>query len=181
MISSPNRGLGAARNLGIGQARGRYVLPLDADNVLEPTFAARCVALLEADDELAYVTSWNRFVDEAGAPYPGEGDAYRPVGNWCALNSERNLAGDGTAVLRRALFERHAYSEDLTSYEDWAFYRELAQAGRYGRVIPEPLFRYRIRPSSMLREVGLRHEARLRGEIEARLRDKETAWVFRNG
>ena len=43
------RGLGAARNFGITQARGRYVLPLDADNMIEPTFVERCVEVLEAD------------------------------------------------------------------------------------------------------------------------------------
>ncbi len=181
VISQANRGLGGARNFGITQSRGRYVLPLDADNVLEPTFAERCVALLEADAALAYVTSWNRYVDEDGAPFAPPHEGYRPVGNWSALVEERNVAGDGTAVLRRRLFDTHRFSEDLTSYEDWALYRELARAGRYGHVIPEMLWRYRVREDSMLREVGLRHEERLAGELDALIHEKEIEWVSRNG
>ena len=177
VVSQPNRGLGGARNFGITQSRGRYVLPLDADNVLEPTFVARCVALLEADEELVYVTSWNRYVDEAGVPFPPPNEGYRPVGNWTPVVEELNVAGDGTAVLRRSVFDRHRFSEDLTSYEDWALYRELHRAGRHGHVIPEMLFRYRVREDSMLREVGLRHEERLRGEIEAVIREQEVAWA----
>ena len=48
VLSQSNAGLGAARNFGIGQSRGRYVLPLDADNVLEP-LVERTVAILESD------------------------------------------------------------------------------------------------------------------------------------
>ena len=35
LVSQMNSGLGAARNLGVLQARGRYVFPLDCDNVAE--------------------------------------------------------------------------------------------------------------------------------------------------
>lgn len=181
VIAQANRGLGGARNFGIAQSRGRYVLPLDADNVLEPDFVARCVALLEADPELAYVTAWSRYVDEGGVPLGPPNEGYRPVGNWSSLVEERNVAGDATAVLRRGLLYRHRFSEDLTSYEDWALYRELARAGRHGRVIPEMLWRYRIREGSMLREVGLDREERLRGEMDALIREQEVTWVSTNG
>jgi glycogen(starch) synthase len=181
VVAQENRGLGGARNFGIALSRGRYVLPLDADNVLEPTFAARGVALLEADPELAYVTSWSRYMDEDGVPLPPPAEGYRPVGNWSTLVEERNVAGDGTAVVRRSVFDRHRFSEDLTSFEDWALYRGLARAGRHGRVIPEMLWRYRVREQSMLREVGLGHDERLRDEMDALIREQEVTWVSRNG
>ena len=57
ILSQVNAGLGAARNFGISQCRGDYVLPLDSDNVLEPEFISRCVAALERDPSIAYVTS----------------------------------------------------------------------------------------------------------------------------
>jgi len=177
VLGQANRGLGAARNFGIEQSRGRYVLPLDADNVLEPTFVARGVALLEADDALAYVTSWNRYVNEDGVPFAPPNEGYRPVGNWTHIVEELNVAGDATAVLRRSVFDRHRFSEDLTSFEDWALYRELHRAGRHGQVIPEMLWRYRVREDSMLREVGMRHQERLLGEIEALIRQREVAWA----
>jgi hypothetical protein len=180
VLGQANRGLGGARNFGILQTRGRYVLPLDADNVLEPAFVERCVTLLEDRPELAFVTSWNRYVDEDGVPLPGPADGYRPIGNWSDLVEERNVAGDGTAVVRRSVLHEHRFSEDLTSYEDWALYRELHRAGKHGHVIPEMLWRYRVRATSMLREVGLRHDARLAGEMEAHIRDKEIEWVSRN-
>jgi glycosyltransferase involved in cell wall biosynthesis len=180
VASQANGGLSAARNFGIALSRGRYVLPLDADNVLEPEFVARCVELLETDDDLSFVTSWNRYVEEDGTPFAPPHDGYRPVGNWTPMVHERNLAGDGTAVFRRRVFHHHRFSEHLTSYEDWALYRELHQAGRYGHVIPEMLWRYRVRDESMLREVGLPREEWLRAELDAVIREQEVVWTSTN-
>lgn len=46
-IRQPNRGGGAARNAGIDAARGRFVAPLDSDDVFLPDHLARMKALLE--------------------------------------------------------------------------------------------------------------------------------------
>ena len=43
IVTQANSGLGAARNMGISQSRGRYVVPLDADDTIAPDFVARCV------------------------------------------------------------------------------------------------------------------------------------------
>ncbi|EHN10974.1 glycosyl transferase [Patulibacter medicamentivorans] len=177
VLSQPNRGLAAARNFGIGQSRGRYVLPLDADNLLEPEFVARAVAILETEPDVHYVSSWNRYVDEHGAALPEPNVGYQPLGNWSPLVEERNVAGDGTAVLRRRLFDRFRYPPDLTSFEDWALYRLLHRAGLHGRVIPERLWRYRVREDSMLRTVGDVHETRLRAEMEAQIAEEEMTWT----
>ncbi len=181
VLLRPNGGLGAARNFGIAQSRGAYVLPLDADNVLEPTFVERCLAVLEADDDVAFVTSWNRYVDELGVPHPAPNEGYRPLGNRTPLVEEEGLAGDGTAVFRRSVFDHHRFGEELTSFEDWALFRSMHRAGRFGRVIPEMLWRYRVREDSMLRAVGMPNELRIREEIDALMIEQEMRWVSTNG
>ncbi len=178
IVSQPNSGLGAARNAGVAQARGRYVFFLDADDVAAPSFVERCVAILEADSGLAYATSWARYVDESGAQWGAPGRGLRPLGNWSPLIEERNLAGGAAAVFRRAVFDRELrFSQELTSFEDWAFYRRLRRAGLLGHVIPEPLLDYRIRGDSMMREVGALNAERIEGEVRAGLAEKEIAWT----
>jgi glycosyltransferase involved in cell wall biosynthesis len=178
LLTQPNSGLGAARNLGVLAATGRYVLPLDADNVLEPDYVERCLHALERDERLAYATTWTRWVDEDGTPL-GDGElGYQPLGNWTRLVERNNWAGDGTALIRREVFDAGlAYSVELTSYEDWFLYRRMHHAGLHGDVIPHRLLRYRVRAASMLRTVGLRHEERLFDEMNALLTESEMTWT----
>ena len=111
VVTQVNSGLGAARNFGIAQSRGRYVVPLDADDVIAPEFVARCVHALERNQDLAYVTSWVEYMDESGRPASDENGGYYPFGNWSELIARNNVGGTCVAVIRRSLFERgFAYS-----------------------------------------------------------------------
>lgn len=179
VLTQPNAGLGAARNFGVAQARGRYVLPLDADNLIAPNFVERCVEVLEANRSVAYVTSWSRYIDELGKPLDASRESgYQPIGNESGLIDRWNVAGDAAAVLRRRIFDLgFTYSQDLTSFEDWHFYLELRRAGHYGRVIPDRLLDYRVRRDSMIREIGLPKTPRLVAEISAQMREKEVTWT----
>ena len=182
VLTQENAGLGRARNAGIAQSRGPYVLPLDADNMLRPGFIRRCLEILEREPDVAYATTWSQYVDEHGQGWDGIDSGYQPIGNYSPAALGDNIAGDGTAVIRRRIFDLgHWYSPDLTSYEDWQFYRELHRARLFGRVIPERLLLYRVRKESMVREVGLREHGRLFGEMNAHLREKEMAWESRSG
>ncbi len=181
VVSQMNRGLGAARNFGIAQSRGRYVFPLDADNIAEPQFVARCVDVLEARPEVAFVTSWSRYIGDDGTPRGGAALGYQPLGNYSSLVEQDNVAGDAAALIRRAIFDSgFRYSEELTSFEDWHFYRELRRAGHLGTVIPERLIQYRVRPDSMQAEIAQPRRVRLEGEIKALLRENEVQWRSSN-
>jgi hypothetical protein len=182
VLTQQNSGLGAARNFGISQARGRFVFPLDPDDMVLPTFVERCVDVLENDPDVAYVTSWVRFVDESGEPHPAPFEGYEPLANDVSALKELNVAGSSAVVIRRRVFDLgHWYSIDsAASYEDWLFYRQLERSGFHGHAIPERLILYRIRQRSMLREVGTRHHDRLVGEMEAHLRAEEMQWTRSN-
>jgi glycosyltransferase involved in cell wall biosynthesis/GT2 family glycosyltransferase len=166
VIRRHNRGLAAARNAGIEAARGEWVLPLDADDLLAPTYiertldaAHRCEA-----DRPALVTTLVGVFQE-----------YPPTRIWVSLGLERDLLGvlnvcsPCTALIRRsALEEVGGYDQWLTSYEDWDLYCTLAERGFSSVVVPEPLFLYRQREGSMRREVGEPREHRYRTYIQAK-------------
>jgi glycogen synthase len=178
VLTQQNSGLGAARNFGVSQSRGRYVFPLDADNLATPTFVERCVEVLEQSSDVAYVNSWVRFIDDRGEAHPPPVEGYQPLANDVRALEDLNVAGDAAAVIRRRVFDLgNWYSVDATSYEDWLFYRQLERRGLRGQTIPERLVFYRVRGGSMIREIGLPHHERLLGEMEAHLREKEITWT----
>lgn len=176
LVTQPNAGLGAARNFGISQATGRYVVPVDSDDRLAPTFVERCVSTLEEQPDVAYVTTWSIYITPEGESY-GEGVGWAPFGNWSPLVRRNNVAGTCTAVIRKRFFDHgFSYSDELTSYEDWFLYRELHEAGHYGVVLPERLLEYRVRPESMLRKVGSPSMGKIYEEINAHVRERAVRW-----
>lgn len=177
LVTQPNSGLGPARNFGVRCSTGDYVLPLDADDTIEPVFIERCLEAVERDSDLAYATTWARYHDENMQPVvPAMG--YAPYGNWSVLIERNNVGGTCTAVIRRSVFEQgFTYSRDLTSYEDWFLYREMHHAGLHGAVIPERLFNYRVREKSMMRSVGQPLLSRLVDEMRAHVRERDVQWI----
>lgn len=174
IVAQPNSGLAAARNFGVALARGRYVIPFDGDDVAEPELVERCLAALEANPDAAYVATWSRFMHPDGRLVD---DGYQPLGNTSRLMAEQNVGGAAASLFRREVLERFPYNTELASYEDWYLFRQLRDAGVYGHVIPQRLFRYRVRPDSMLRTIGVPETERFLEEIETRIQEDRMEWV----
>lgn len=152
LIRQPNGGLSAARNAGLAAASGRWVVPLDADDTLEPDFLSSGLEAAARTPGATFVTSLVRFFFETPDV---------PHGGWVPLGIDRDLlafancASSCTALIdREALVRAGGYDPWLTSYEDWDLWCRLALAGATGTVIPRFLINYRCRPDSMMRTEG---------------------------
>jgi glycosyltransferase involved in cell wall biosynthesis len=156
VLTQPNDGEQSARNLGLIDADGDYVAMLDADNVYEPEFVERAVAMLEADPELAYVTCWLNFIGERSAIEAYGTEGFAALGNGVRSDDAINSDGDTIAVLPRRLFAELGYRWDERTgmASDWALYRVFKDDGRFGAVMPERLARYRVRADSLSKEVA---------------------------
>jgi glycosyltransferase involved in cell wall biosynthesis len=145
VIRSANRGLPAARNLGIAHTRARYICSVDADDVLEPTLLERSVDVLERDSSIAFASHWLRaFGDEAWDWMPARCD-------FPALLDTNTV--NGAALVRRDVYVAvGGFDETMRDgCEDWDFWIAVVERGFRGHIIPEFLFRYRRRLESMSR------------------------------
>lgn len=153
VIRQENRGLPGARNTGFRAATGRYVLPLDCDDMIAPDMVARCVEAAERGGLDFAVCQMRLFGDEQGVARK-------------QLNPFEQLATNQLPycmLIRRATWEAlGGYDEAMRGgYEDWEFNIRLCTGGFRGEVIPEPLFHYRVRAAGMLRSLSRRQHAQL--------------------
>lgn len=122
-----NEGPSAARNRGIRLATGRYVLPVDSDNLLLPDAIERLVAQLQTCGEHVGFIYQN-------CQYFGNREDYfeAPVYNPWLLVRQNFI--DTCALIDREVFERgFAYAEDIVlGHEDWDFFLQLADHGIAG-------------------------------------------------
>lgn len=170
LLRQPNMGLAEARNAGVRATRGRYILPLDADDMLEPEMVERTVQVLSRDPSIAIAyTDLQRFGGGAELIRAAEFDPSRLPEtnqlNYCSLYRQEVWDAVG------------GYNPNMTSgYEDWDFWVGAAERGYRARRLPEALFRYRIRGNSMY-STALRHDAELTRQL--RLNHPATYRIWR--
>jgi hypothetical protein len=99
LLSKPNGGVASARNLGLAEARGAWVAPLDADDLWHPEkIALQMEAALAAPGPIAFVYCWFRHIDVEGRVWR-DGPALRVEGRAFRRLAFRNAVGNGSAPL----------------------------------------------------------------------------------
>ena len=140
--SQANAGVAAARNRAIELARGEHILPLDADDLLEPDAIERSLRAAE-DPSVALVFFDRRDFGELSGVYPsGPFELSR-------LKYFNQLPY--CALYRRSLWESvGGYRTNVTGFDDWDFWIAAAALGVRAHHIAAPLIRHRRHSRSQL-------------------------------
>jgi glycosyltransferase involved in cell wall biosynthesis len=137
VVRTENGGPARARNLAVERARGRYVLPLDADDYLASAFLARTVPILDGEPGVGVVHTWVGLVD-------GHVGTWR-TGPFTLPALLARCTVHVSSLVRRDLWRDvggldPAFAE---ASEDWDFWIRLAARGVVAREVPEVLAYYR--------------------------------------
>lgn len=144
LLRQPNAGPGAARNLGIRYARGRYICCLDSDDCLADSYLEKCAVVLESDLGVRLVHGWIEFFgSESGVRHtfdlhPGLLRFVNHLGISAVFHRDDWIRVTGFNESRGLL------------YEDWDFWMRMTSLGIRGKVLKEPMLLYRKHGESRL-------------------------------
>ena len=144
LLNKPhNEGLAAARNSGIAATTGPYILPLDADDKIAPTYLEEGVAILNRYKQVNIVYSnvyqfgnLNTLVE-------------RPNFNIKMLAVQNQF--HCSAIYRRSSFNKtEGYRTNMIyGYEDWDLWLQMIKKNADCYKIPKPLVYLRSKADSM--------------------------------
>lgn len=150
LLSQPNQGVSVARNNGIATSTGRYILPLDADDMIQPEMLKRTVALLEAKRSVSI--AYTDFQET------GKSNLIVHAGTWDAdLLCYFNQVGYCSLYRRGVWAITGGYNSKQHDYEDWDFWLTCIEKGLAAQRIAEPLFLYSVRTGTRTDAATLRH------------------------
>lgn len=140
VIKQTNIGVAGARNKGIEKAVGKYVICLDDDDVLEPTYLEKAVAILETDPSVSIVTFDTKMFGAKDHLY-----LYRTFDPFRMVKENMVITA---AVFKRDAWENVGGYKDNIGYEDWEFWTNLTKNGFFAKHVSEAIFNYRTAENS---------------------------------
>jgi glycosyltransferase involved in cell wall biosynthesis len=167
-FAQENRGLSQARNRGLAECSGDFVVCLDADDRLLPNALEAGVQALAARPECAFVWGYRRLIDARGNPLPTEIKTFEGKARYDLLLRE-NIVGPPVVVMFRrcVLAELGGFSAEQHHSEDYELYLRVAQ--RYDTWCHQELIaEYRLHDANM----SLNHGGMLAGNLLALERQK---------
>jgi glycosyltransferase involved in cell wall biosynthesis len=141
VVHQANAGPGAARNAGVKLAATEFVVFLDADDTLDPTFVQKLHGAIKEEElqgfRVSHAYCQEVLTDQAHGTW--KVPAWDPM-----LLLVTNLHPI-TTLLRRSCFEEvGGFDESLGgNYEDWDLWLKLSERGYRGARVREPLFFWR--------------------------------------
>jgi len=139
-----NGGVANARNVGLDEAKGRYVAFLDSDDIWMKEKLATQVAIMEEQSLPMTFCAYNR-IDEAGAIISRKIEVPQSVSYRKLLS--HNVIIFSTSLTLKTVIGTTRFKK--VGHEDWIFWLDIFKKPFIGYGINEPLVLYRIRQGSV--------------------------------
>jgi glycosyltransferase involved in cell wall biosynthesis len=150
LIEKENGGLSSARNVGIKESTGEWILTLDADDKIAPDFIEKCLFYKDEYDIIG--TGQQEFGDS------NEKHIFKtnPTFKDFVQNNQINCC----SLFRKEIWETiGGYDEEMKlGYEDYDLWLRATKAGYKVITIPEYLFNYRKHGKSMVTNAIKNHD-----------------------
>jgi glycosyltransferase involved in cell wall biosynthesis len=167
LFNIANNGVSYARNYAIEQSSGKYILPLDADDIIHTEFIAKAIKVMESEVSPTIVYSDVEFIGAKKGKLNTADFSYKNI----LLNNIIVC----TALFKRTDFDKtNGYDASfINGWEDWDFWLSLLRVTKKPAFkIPETLFYYRIKQNS--RNQAIDNEKRWQNDAKWKIFMKHT-------
>ncbi len=141
-IYQENQGPSIARNFGIANSHGRFILPLDGDDKIHKNYVEQAASILNDNNEVKIVYCKAEFFGKAS-------------GEWKLEDYNEDLFLIRNCIFCTAMYRRTDYDKTRgynsimkEGLEDWEFWISMLELGGIVYKIPKVYFYYRIKEQS---------------------------------
>lgn len=138
-IFQDNQGVVAARNNAIRESHGKYILPLDGDDIIHSQYLEKAIEKIEKDINLKLIC--------CECEYIGDKSGRIDLPKFSLEQLTKRNCFVCTSLFRKKDFDRiGGYNSNMNmGLEDWDFWLSLLEKGGKVYKIPEVMFYYRKR------------------------------------
>lgn len=145
---SKNKGLPQSRNTGIRAANGALIAFLDSDDVAHHTRLALQKSYLDSYEDISFVGSWVRVIDEQGTVLGGIWKHATASEIIPSILLFRNCFTQSSVMIRRACFDRFSFRDTYGPSPDFDLWTRLSEVYRCAN-LPTALTFYRLSGTAM--------------------------------
>lgn len=162
VLSQSNKGLSAARNAGLDNARGQYVAFVDSDDSCDKALLEQLFSAIEQTGAPMACCGYREYVDSIDginfitvSPKNLLITTINEVQFWNLRYSSPSELGTHAwgKLYRREVFKNMRYREGMV-YEDVEISLRLLTRTASIAIVPETLYNYRVRPGSIVRTLS---------------------------
>ncbi|MFT4848227.1 MAG: teichuronic acid biosynthesis glycosyltransferase TuaG [Marivirga sp.] len=149
-----NKGVSAARNVGLVHMSGNYFCFLDADDEFPKTSLESRLNVFDKSEDILFVDGT---VQNMGDSISSTQSIWSPHFTGCPLKDLVKLTGKSffglTWMIKRDRNRTYSFNEKMTHCEDLLFYMELARDSGFYTYTNETILHYRDTPNSAMKNL----------------------------
>ncbi len=146
-----NRGVTYSLNRALEIAQGKYIVRMDADDIMHTNRIAKQLEAMESDPEIAVLSAKIRFINADGEEtgFWNHDQSATSAAEIRNLMPATNCIAHPSVMMRREMILKFRYSYKQKGAEDWDLWLRLLNAGYRIEKLDEVLLSYRVHHSSV--------------------------------
>ena len=143
-VTGRGQGVSSARNIGLFLSRGDWLLFLDSDDLIAPTFLASLREAVDREPEAAGAYCAFRRITPTGEFTPHSWNCDVERAPFSVFARSPGLAIHCVLIDRRLVAQLDGFDPSLRTCEDWDLWQRIARTGARFVGVDEPLAFYRM-------------------------------------